>query len=87
MARIWTTRTIRLTHIKTAQQLPVFNAGMDTKRRTEGARCAALELIDLLQQAHFAARRLEAYGPVEREKRLVDQIHALRIAAEHLRPA
>lgn len=51
------------------------------------ARKAALELIDLLQQAHFTARRLEAYLPVDRENRLVDRIHAARLLAEHLRPA
>jgi hypothetical protein len=42
---------------------------------------AARELFDLLQRAHFAARRLEDCVPVDRANRLVDHIHAVRLAA------
>jgi hypothetical protein len=60
---------------------------MDRKRMPPDARKAALDLLDALQRAQFAARRLEAYYPAGRDDRLVDHIHALRLLAEHLRPA
>lgn len=42
------------------------------------------ELRDLLQQAHFAARRLEGYVPPSAEDRLADSIHSIRRRLEHL---
>ena len=42
------------------------------------------ELRDLLQQAHFAARRLEGYVPPSAEDRLADSIHGIRRRLEHL---
>jgi len=62
-------------------------AGMNKVSMPPAARPLLQQLIDLLQEAHFTARSLEVYAPVDRENRLVDRIHAARILAEHLRSA
>lgn len=55
------------------------------RESAEEARAAVIEMIDSLQEAQFAARRLEQYLPADRRDRLVDRIHALRVLAEHFR--
>ena len=60
---------------------------MDTTHLPPGARKAALDLVKLLQEAHFAARELESFIAVTPGDRLVDRIHAARLLAEQLRPA
>lgn len=60
---------------------------MDPTYFPPSARKAALDLVKLLQEAHFAARQLESYIAVDPADRLVDRIHSARLLAEQLRPA
>jgi hypothetical protein len=48
------------------------------------ALAAARDLIELLQEAHFAARRMEDYLLPERQDRLVDRLHAARVLAQQM---
>jgi hypothetical protein len=73
--------------IKSDGQLRGLMAGMDTAHLPPSARKAALDLVKLLQEAHFAARQLESYIAWNPADRLVDRIHAARLLAEQLRAA
>lgn len=62
----------------------MLSKGMAMSDETKVAALAAVrEIRELLQRAHFAARRLEEHMPSDKGDRLVDHIHGLRTLAEH----